>query len=133
MEAVVECFKVVLISPDRRLDFSNVCSLSARTSAGAFMVMAHHERSVMDLVQGEVVLRGDGGRVIDVVLMSNAVMSVGDNECTIVADFVLTSEERDSERLKSIGDSILEAATSEGLFGELAKKDLAFIDKVLKG
>ncbi|MGN7678718.1 MAG: hypothetical protein ACTJLL_03095 [Anaplasma sp.] len=129
----MEYFSVVLISPDRRLDFSNVCSLSARTNAGAFMIMAHHERSVMDLVQGEVVLRGDGDRVIDTVLMSNAVMSVEENKCTIMADFMLTSEERDSEKLKSIKDSISEAAANEGLLGELAKKDLVFINKVLKG
>ncbi|WP_041651172.1 ATP synthase subunit epsilon [Anaplasma centrale] len=128
----MECFNVEFVSPERRLDFADVYSLSARTPTGALTVMAHHERALMDLLSGEVVLKNASG-VLDVIMVSNAVMSIGDNTCAIMADMVLLSKDGAEDKLKNVRDVMSKATPSDGILGELARVDLEFIDRVLKG
>ena len=128
----MECFSVEFVSPERKLTFADVCSLSARTPTGALAVMAHHERAVMDLLPGGVVLR-DASSVIDIVVVSNAIMSIRDNVCGIMADMVMLSKDCVEEKLRSVRDVIEKAALDGGLLGELARVDLEFINQVLKG
>ncbi|ASI47700.1 MAG: hypothetical protein AB8U69_01925 [Anaplasma ovis] len=128
----MECFGVEFVSPERKLTFVDVCSLSARTPTGALMVMAHHERAVMDLLPGGVVLR-DVSSVVDIIVVSNAVMSIRDNVCNIMADMIVLSKDCAEEKLRSVKDAIEKAALDGGLLGELARVDLEFINKVLEG
>ncbi|MCU7611610.1 hypothetical protein [Anaplasma capra] len=127
----MECFSVELVSPDRRLDFTGVRSLCARTATGALVVMAHHERTVMDLLPGKITLR-DATSVLGVVMVSNAIMSIRDNVCTITADVLLLPGDCDKEKLKDISDAMSKSVGSGGLFDELARADLEFIDEVMK-
>ncbi|AAV86647.1 hypothetical protein BKM88_02565 [Anaplasma marginale] len=128
----MECFSVEFVSPERKLTFADVSSLSARTPTGALMVMAHHERAVMDLLPGGVVLR-DASSVIDIVVVSNAVMSIKDNTCSVMADIIVLSKDCAEEKLLGVRDVIEKATHDGGLLGELARVDLEFINRVLKG
>ena len=126
----MECFNVDLVSPDRKKGFEGVCSLTARTSNGEFVVMANHEASVMSLLAGSVLLKqGDDSEIV--VLVSRAVLSVENGSCVIIADFFVLSDD-DKERLVRFKER-LNAVTpgAEGLIPGLREEDLRYIDMVL--
>ncbi|MDB1135749.1 hypothetical protein PGW94_04080 [Candidatus Anaplasma sp. TIGMIC] len=121
------------VSPDSREEFGGICSLVARTRNGEFVVMANHEKAVMDLSSHIVILKDEKGGST-VIAVSSAVLSVENNVCTIVADRVILPGKTDSkEKLKGLREEVerVLSSCSEGILAEQARADLEFIHMVL--
>ncbi|MEH0831154.1 hypothetical protein [Anaplasma bovis] len=80
-------FSVDFLSPSRKVSFSDIVSLSARTDKGAFMIMANHEEAVMRLLSEVVEVKNTKGDTT-FVNVSNAILSVKNNDCVVFTDDV---------------------------------------------
>lgn len=127
----MEYLAVEFVSPGNKASFSGVRSLTARTEVGELTVMAKHERSVMSLLPGSVVLKKEDGNE-DIVLTSGATLSIRGGVCYVMAEVFLLPEEVSKEELQRFRGEIAKMASASGMIGELSRADLKFVDMVLK-
>ncbi|QJC27481.1 ATP synthase epsilon chain [Anaplasma platys] len=126
----MECLAVEFVSPCKKADYPSVRSLTARTVRGEFTVMARHEKSVMSLLPGFIVLKKeDGGEVM--VLASGVTLTIKDNMCCVISEVFVLPEESSQEELRRFRDEVAKLTSSGGVIGELSRTDLRFIDMVL--
>ncbi|QXK91900.1 hypothetical protein HL033_04080 [Neoehrlichia mikurensis] len=129
----MQSITVKFTTPDCEIIFDNIYSLSTSTNNGKLVIMPNHEKFIMNLCPGFVILN-DIFNVTTNVIAASAILSVYDNMCNIVADIAFVYNKSNIKRLKEIKnlfeDNIPNVIDNKLLFNILSQ-DLKFINKVL--
>ncbi|KJV68789.1 hypothetical protein [Candidatus Neoehrlichia procyonis] len=92
---------VKFTTPDYEMIFNDIYSIAASTEGGHFVIMPNHEKFIMSLCSGDVVLK-DISSVTTIIVVANAVLSICDNKCNIIADIAFIFNKDKIKQLKEV-------------------------------
>lgn len=80
-------FKVQFFSPDNKISFSDVVSLTLSGLGGEFMILANHAPYLIHVLPGVVTVKIDNQQEEKIVI-DNGVLEVVNNNCSIITNQV---------------------------------------------